>query len=111
MVLEAGDVVFCEFKHTNGQDSDDRTVMVLAVVFAGDFIGCMITSHASNFESRIPLTNQDMQNGQLEVNPSYVRCHRMATLQPDTIRRRVGQAKPELVNQVMKKLRETFKDI
>jgi PemK-like protein. len=101
-IYQTGDVVYAFFPYEeDAEDGKDRTTLVLIPDLpAQSALVCMITHVKNRFDTCIPITNEDMMTGKLQYNPSYVRPYRVATISNQDIRRREGQAKPELVEMV-----------
>jgi len=108
MKHKAGQLVYCDFPKSDMSETQDRTVLLVAEVFGDDVIGCLVTNHKPQFEKYVCLTSAELDIGELDVDPSYVRPVRICTLDSGIIRRSCGEVKGHIVEQVLAILREKF---
>lgn len=103
-----GDIVYCNFPKTDGSEFQDRTVLLVAQVFGNDVIGCMVTKKKNKFDPCIEISNDNMADGFMPFNPSYIRPARISTIDSTKIRRKVGTVKFELLSEVRQEIRKKF---
>lgn len=101
MPCQTGDVVYAMFPYQEADESKDRPTLVLVADLPADnALVCMITKQFHRFDTCLEITKADLDYGDMDHSPSYVRPYRVATIPATGIRRRLGQAKPEFVQRI-----------
>jgi mRNA interferase MazF len=103
----AGDVVVLPFPQTNDQPGKRRPALVVAGLPGDDLVLCQITSQARPDALSIPLTNADLDRGQLAVD-SFVRAGRLFTIQYSVILYTAAHAKQAKLDEVRAAIRRLF---
>ena len=103
----AGEVVVLPFPQTNLQAGKRRPALVVAGLPGDDLILCQITSQARADGFSIPLALADFERGRLAVD-SFIRPHRLFTVEQSVILYAAGKVKLEKLNVVRAKIRELF---
>ncbi|MFQ5676501.1 MAG: type II toxin-antitoxin system PemK/MazF family toxin [bacterium] len=98
-----GDVVVIPFPFSDLTQAKRRPALVLAKLKGDDLILCQITSQNVRDDYAISLDNSDFQMGSLK-QASNIRPNRIFTADKRIILYKVGQAKREKTNSVIKKI-------
>lgn len=108
MECAPGDLFYSDFPSADACDFKDRPVLAVAKVFGDDVIVCMVTHKKSHFDVCIEVSNNDLEEGRLESNPSYIRPVRLFTANPNIFRRKAGRVKEHVLNAVLHSLVSKF---
>lgn len=101
MPYAVGDIVYALFPFQEGTETKDRPTLVLVADLPLDTaLVCMITKQGGHLDMCVPITKTDLDFGQMEVDPSFVRPFRVATIPTNVMRKKEGQAKPEFVQKI-----------
>jgi len=101
-VLAAGDVVFAWFPYQEEDPDKEHPVVVLVPDLpAESAIVCCVTTKKNRFDTCIEIEKQDFLGGGMEQWPSYARPYRIATINTEKMRRKLGQLKPECVQKII----------
>jgi mRNA interferase MazF len=100
-----GDIVLIAFPYSNNEGNKKRPALVLLDTGDNDLLLARITSQyvSTNFDMQI----SEWQEAGLLV-PSYIRLHKLATLETILIDRRLGHLSSSDLAQVEAKLNEIF---
>jgi mRNA interferase MazF len=100
-----GDILLIAFPFTSGGTSKKRPALVLLDTGDADVLVARITSQISNSEYDIII--DEWQNAGLLV-PSYIRLHKLATLEKVLIDKKLGELSALDLEKVREKLTEIF---
>lgn len=100
-----GDVIVVPFPFSDLTQSKRRPALVIAALQGNDLILCQITSRLVKDSYAILIEDSDFSIGSLRQN-SNIRPNRLFTADQQIILSRVGQLKPEKMNEVITKLIE-----
>jgi mRNA interferase MazF len=100
-----GDILLIAFPFTSGGTSKKRPALVLLDTGDADILVARITSQISNSEYDIII--DEWQNAGLLV-PSYIRLHKLATLEKVLIDKKLGELSALDLEKVREKLTEIF---
>lgn len=103
-----GDIYYGDFPFSDAEKYKDRPVLLLLNVFGRDIIVCMVTHRKNAFDDCIEITNSDLVEGQLGLNPSYIRPARLFTANPGLFRRKAGRVNDTILQRVKRLLSERF---
>lgn len=103
-----GDVVLIEFPHTSTEKTKKRPALVVVDPDDGDILLARICS--KSFGSNYETTVQSWGNAGLLL-PSFVRLHKLATLQKSMIYKHLGKLENEDLQQIRSKLKEMFENL
>ena len=99
-----GDIVLLKFPFTDSETSKKRPALVILDTDDADIILCRITSKIYNTEFDIEI--DDWVKCGLKL-ASIIRIHKIATLDKDLIKLKMG----EISNQIKEKVKETLKKL
>lgn len=102
-----GDIVLIAFPYSNNEGSKKRPALVLLDVGDDDVLLARVTSQYADTDFDVQITA--WQEAGLLV-PSYIRLHKLATLETILIDRRLGHLSPNDLAKVEAKLNEIFGD-
>ncbi len=108
MTPSPGDMYYCDFPHSDTREFKERPVLVVADVFGGDVIVCMVTHKKSRFDACVEVANADLTEGRLETNPSFIRPVRLFTANPRAFRRKAGRVQDRILREVLAVLAQKF---
>ncbi|MBI9080861.1 MAG: type II toxin-antitoxin system PemK/MazF family toxin [Pseudodesulfovibrio sp.] len=112
MPLATGDVVFAWFPYQEGPaDNLHPTVVLVPDLPGGSALVCCVTTKKNRFDSCIELHPEDFLGGGMETWPSYVRPYRIATINTDEMRRKLGQLRPEIIKKIKTPIEKRLTDI
>lgn len=100
-----GDVVVVPFPFSDLTQTKRRPALVVAELQGDDLILCQITSRLITDQYAILIDNSDFSSGSLRQS-SNVRPNRLFTADKQIILYRVGNLKPEKVNEIIVKIVE-----
>ena len=100
-----GDILLIAFPFTGGGASKKRPALVLLDTGDADVLVARITSQTSNSEYDVMI--EEWQNSGLLV-PSYIRLHKLATLEKVLIDKKLGELSAVDLEKVREKLTEIF---
>ena len=98
-----GDVVVVPFPFSDLSQTKRRPALILAVLPGDDCILCQITTRGARDRDCIALDAGDFGQGSLH-RPSNVRPNRLFTADKGMILRRVGNLKPQKLDEVTKQV-------
>jgi len=98
-----GDVVVVPFPFSDLTQSKRRPALVIATLLGNDVILCQITSRLVKDSYAISIEDSDFSTGSLRQS-SNIRPNRLFTADQQIILSKVGQLKPEKMNEVITKL-------
>lgn len=111
MQLEPGDLILVPFPYTDLSSKKMRPALVLSNAThnhqGSDVIALGVTSNLANAAHSILLKASDMVQGKL-LATSRIKVDRVATLEQNLIRKRLGRVKPAILAQVMKEFLTLF---
>jgi len=105
VTFTVGSVVLIPFPFSDLSNSKLRPAVVIAEVDHGDWILCQVTSQAYSDRQAIEISDDSLQQGSLQ-RISYVRPGKLFTAHSSLIRRRVSQLKPEVLKQIVDKIKK-----
>lgn len=97
-----GDIIAVPFPFTDLSSSKLRPALVISndsISHTGDVIIMMITSQNKEDGYNIPITDVDIDKA-LPKN-SFVRCHRIATIDQSIIYKKIGEASIDFTNKIV----------
>jgi mRNA interferase MazF len=101
-MYQRGDIVFVPFPFTDLASAKPRPALVVSIdkvnEETGDVILVMITSKPHTDSFTIPIHEEDIDFKLPKA--SFVRCHRLATIDCNLIEGKVGTANTKLINLV-----------
>ncbi|SFF27070.1 type II toxin-antitoxin system PemK/MazF family toxin [Thermoflexibacter ruber] len=103
-----GDMVLIAFPYSNNEGNKKRPALVLLDAGDDDVLLARVTSQYTNTNFDVEI-NEWQQAGLLV--PSYVRLHKLATLEKVLIDRRLGYLSSNDLSKVASKLNEIFGDL
>jgi mRNA interferase MazF len=104
VTFTVGSVVLIPFPFSDLSNSKLRPAVVIAEVDHGDWILCQVTSQTYSDPQAIKISDDSLQQGSLQ-RISYVRPGKLFTAHSSLIRRRVSQLKPEVLKQIVDKIK------
>ena len=109
MAYKSGDIAIAPFTHTDLTEGKNRPVLLIARLpnYAGDWLGCMITSQLHHFTESIDVTisesDPDFIASSLKTS-SLIRVTRLMVIAEDQITGGIGTISNEKYNQVVSNL-------
>jgi mRNA interferase MazF len=103
-----GDVVVVPFPFSNQTQAKRRPALVIAELEGDDLILCQITSRLIRDRYSIPLSDKDFLAGSLKQE-SNIRPNRIFTADSRVVLYRVGNLKPEKLDEVIEKIVEIIR--
>jgi mRNA interferase MazF len=97
-----GDIIAVPFPFTDLSSSKLRPALIISndsISNTGDVVIVMITSQNKEDGYTISITELDV-NEALPKN-SFVRCHRIATIDQSIIYKKIGEATPDFTNKIV----------
>lgn len=111
MKLDAGDLVLVPFPFSDLSSAKTRPALVLSQraynAEGRDVVVCGVTSNLANAAHSVLIQPSDMASGKLLVT-SRAKVDKVATLQQSIVRRKVGEVKPAVLQQVLKEFFALF---
>ena len=104
-----GDIVVVPFPFSDLTQMKRRPALVLAVLDGDDMILCQITSHTLRDRYAIPVTNTDLDIGNL-MQASNVRPNRLFTIDRHIVLYKVDALKREKITEVIEKTIKILKE-
>jgi mRNA interferase MazF len=104
VTFTVGSVVLIPFPFSDLSNSKLRPAVVIAEVDHDDWILCQVTSQTYSDPQAIKISDDSLQQGSLQ-RISYVRPGKLFTAHSSLIRRRVSQLKPEVLKQIVDKIK------
>ena len=98
-----GDIVVVPFPFSDLTNAKRRPALVISALEDNDIILCQITSQTIKDNYAIPIDDKDFETGSLK-QPSNIRPNRIFTADNQIILYRVGNLKPDKLNQVIEKI-------
>ena len=98
-----GDIVVVPFPFSDLTNAKRRPALVIPALEDNDLILCQITSQTIKDNYAIPIDDKDFETGSLK-QPSNIRPNRIFTADNQIILYRVGNLKPDKLNQVIEKI-------
>lgn len=103
----AGDIVVLPFPQSNLQVGKRRPALVLASLPGDDLVLCQVISQSRPDPYAIPLTNADLERGQLAVD-SYARVSRLFTVDQSVVVYVAASVLPAKITEAKAKARHLF---
>ncbi len=103
-----GDIVLIAFPYSNNEGNKKRPALVLLDAGDNDVLLARITSQYVNTDFDVVIS--EWQQAGLLI-PSYVRLHKLATLETMLIDRRLGHLSSNDLEKIEAKLSEIFSDL
>lgn len=100
IVLTPGTVVTVPFPYTDLTYTELRPALLLADVGLGDWIAAQITTNQYRDPRAVEITVASFQDGSLRYT-SYVRPSKLATLNRDLIRTRIGTLQSHVLTHII----------
>lgn len=101
-MYQRGDIVFVPFPFTDLTSSKPRPALVVSIdkvnEETGDVVLAMITSKPHTGSFTIPIKEDDLDFKL--PKESYIRCHRLATVDTSIVLSKVGKASSALIDKV-----------
>jgi len=104
-----GDVVVVPFPFSDLTQAKRRPALVISALEGDDLILCQITSQAVKDNYAIPLDDKDFNTGSLK-RPSNVRPNRIFTADSHIVLYRIGNFKPDKLNEIIEKVVEIVRE-
>lgn len=104
-----GNVVVVNFPYTDLSATKRRPALVIADGDYNDLVLCQITSQKPKNNYYITLGKEDLDQGQLPVNPSFIRYRMLFTLNRRLIIRKAGFVSKEIAHQTIKAIEKWLK--
>ena len=101
-VYKRGDIIAVPFPFTDLSSSKLRPALIISndsISNTGDVVIVMITSQNKNDGYNIPIAELDV-NKALPKN-SFVRCHRIATIDQSIIYKKIGEANIDFTDKIV----------
>lgn len=103
-----GDIIVVPFPFTDLTQAKKRPALVISALEGDDLILCQITSQFIRDNYTISLNDKDFEAGTLK-QPSNVRPNRIFTADGYIVLYRVGNLKPEKLNEITEKIVEIIR--
>lgn len=102
MPLAVGDIVFALFPYQEeNADQEHPVVILIPDLPANSALVCCVTTKKNKFDTCIEITRKDFLGGGMNKWPSYARPYRLATINTQHMRRKLGQLKLEAVKKII----------
>jgi mRNA interferase MazF len=105
--LAVGDVVLLAFPYSDFSSLKIRPALIVGETEFNNFITCQITSKANTSKKAILLSDNDFENGGLEVD-SYIRPDKLFTIEQSVIQNKAGVLMYEKIKHVRTSIRKIF---
>ncbi|MDP2666782.1 MAG: type II toxin-antitoxin system PemK/MazF family toxin [Candidatus Diapherotrites archaeon] len=102
-----GDVVVVPFPYSNFKEFKRRPAVVLTMPMGKDFILCQITGRSQRDSFVIPLMDEDIEGGQLQLE-SYIRPNKLSTMEVGLIEYKIGALTLDKRKSLLKVIRGLF---
>ena len=102
-----GDLVVLPFPQSNLQSGKRRPALVVADLAGDDLILCQVTSQVRRDGHAVPITNADLDRGQLSV-ASFARSNRLFTVEQSVILYVMGRVTASKLTEVRAAIRALF---
>ncbi|MFQ5687871.1 MAG: type II toxin-antitoxin system PemK/MazF family toxin [Candidatus Scalindua sp.] len=103
-----GDIIVVPFPFSDLTQAKRRPALVISALEGNDLVLCQITSQSVRDNYAIPLDNNDFNTGSLKQS-SNIRPNRIFTADSHIILYRVGDLKPDKLNEVIEKVVEIIR--
>lgn len=101
-MFKRGDIIAVPFPFTDLSSSKLRPALIISndsISNTGDVVIVMITSQNKNDGYNIPITKVDVS--QVLPKNSFVRCHRIATIDQSIIYKKIGEANIDFTDKIV----------
>jgi mRNA interferase MazF len=102
-MFKRGDIIAVPFPFTDLSSSKLRPALIISnhsIEETGDVVIVMITSQNKSDGFNIPITEADISNSL--PKESFVRCHRITTIDQSIVYRKIGEASRDFTDRVVK---------
>ena len=99
-----GDVVIVLFPFSNLTNAKKRPALVITQLNRDDAIVCQITKQNVPDGYSIELKAAEFSNGDLPIDPSYIRPNRLFTVDTNIVERKVGSLTKAKIDEVIEKI-------
>lgn len=109
-MFKRGDIIAVPFPFTDLRSSKLRPALVISnnqIENTGDLVIVMITSQNKSDGFNIPIREADISHPL--PKESFVRCHRIATIDRSIVYRKIGEASTDFTNRVVEGICEILK--
>ncbi|PWA11949.1 MazF family transcriptional regulator [Pueribacillus theae] len=111
MTYKHGDILLIFVPFTDLSTSKQRPVLVVSNdlynKYSDDLLVAAITSNLKNIDYSVIIQTQDLDNGELRKT-SAIRADKLYTLSKHIVKRKFGNVKSKILNEVILKINEIF---
>ncbi len=112
MLLKQGNIVLVDFSYSNLKETKFRPALVISNSESNessiDVVVLRVTSRGRDRKWESEILKDDMAEGALDIEPSYVKVDSLYTVEKKIIRKVVARLKEEKIKEVRKQLLELF---
>lgn len=112
MSLKQGSIVLVDFSYSNLKETKYRPALVISSseynISSIDVVALRVTSRARDRKWDSEIIEDDLAEGTLDIEPSYVKVDSLYTVEKKIIRKVVARLKEEKIREIKKQLFELF---
>ena len=112
MSLKQGSIVLVDFSYSNFKETKYRPALVITSSKYNesslDVIVLRVTSRARDRKWEAEISNSDLAEGTLDIEPSYVKVDSIYAVEKKIVRKVVARLKEEKIKEIKKQLFELF---
>ena len=112
MLLKQGSIVLVDFSYSNLKETKFRPALVISSSEYNessiDVVVLRVTSRARDRKWESEILKNDLAEGTLDIEPSYVKVDSLYTVEKKIIRKVVARLKEEKIKEIRKQLLELF---
>lgn len=112
MWLKQGSIVLVDFSYSNLKETKFRPVLVISNSEYNessiDVVVLRVTSRGRDRKWESEILKDDLAEGTLDIEPSYVKVDSLYTVEKKIIRKIVARLKEEKIKEIRKQLLELF---
>jgi len=112
MLLKQGSIVLVDFSYSNLKETKFRPALVISSSVYNessiDVVVLRVTSRGRDRKWESEILKNDLAEGTLDIEPSYVKVDSLYTVEKKIIRKVVARLKEEKIKEIRKQLLELF---
>ncbi|MDD5473975.1 MAG: type II toxin-antitoxin system PemK/MazF family toxin [Candidatus Methanoperedens sp.] len=112
MLLKQGSIVLVDFSYSNLKETKFRPALVISGSEYNessiDVVVLRVTSRGRDRKWESEILRDDLAEGALDIEPSYVKVDSLYTVEKKIIRKVVARLKEEKIKEIRKQLLELF---
>ena len=112
MLLKQGSIVLVDFSYSDLKETKFRPALVISSSEYNessiDVVVLRVTSRARDRKWESEILKNDLAEGTLDIEPSYVKVDSLYTVEKKIIRKVVARLKEEKIKEIRKQLLELF---